>query len=145
MRSFWREHWTNLFLPTFMYRCMLSDAKKFILPSGLLQNSKRSIGQLVGSLISNQEKNIFESVFFLRRPSNEHSHKVWFKFAKQLWERSKWEKLADDDEECKVRRILHFLWVRSAEKQLSYNIMKIYYHTDRQSKNKKPITSLYHN
>jgi hypothetical protein len=27
----------------------------------------------------------------------------------------------------------------------SNDIMKIYYHTDKQSKNKKPITSLYHN
>jgi hypothetical protein len=27
----------------------------------------------------------------------------------------------------------------------SNDIMKIYYHTNKQSKNKKPITSLYHN
>jgi hypothetical protein len=121
--SSWRntdENLEQLFLPTFMYKLMLSDAKKTHLTLWVswAKNSKRSIGQLDSVVSFRSGKNIIES-FFCRRPSNEHSHQAWFKFAIQFWERkSKWKKLADDDEECKVMKIPHFLWVRSAKKQL---------------------------
>lgn len=108
------------FLTTFMYRRMLSDAKKTHLTLWVswAKNSKQSIGQL-DSVVSFRSGKKYSKVFFVDDNPMNILIKLWFKFAKQFWERkSKWEKLADNDEECKVMKIPHFLWVRSAKKQL---------------------------
>lgn len=132
------------FLTTFMYRRMLSDAKKTHLTLWVswAKNSKQSIGQL-DSVVSFRSGKKYSKVFFV----DDNPMNILIKFGlnspSSFGKENQNEKsLQTMTKNAKWWKYLISFGSGQLKSNFSNDIKKIYYHTNKQSKNKKPM---YHN
>ena len=130
-----------------MYKRMLSDAKKLIWPFGLveLKTANGLLANLILLYLSDQENILLKGYFVDDHPIN-ILIKLGLNSPSSFGKENQNEKsLQTPTKNAKWWKYLISFGLGQLKGNFSNDIMKIYYHTDKQSKNKKPITSLYHN
>jgi hypothetical protein len=147
MTTFWREPWTifftNFYVQTYAQWCQ----KKLIWPSGLveLKTANGLLANLILLCLSDQEKILLKVFFVDDHPMNiliKLGLNSPFSFGK---ENQNEKSLQTTTKNAKWWKYLISFGSGQLKSNFSNDIMKIYYHTNKQLKNKKPITSLYHN